>query len=104
MAFYVLRGVTATVIVWLDVRVPHVPVTVICVALTTAELAADRVSVLAVVIVAGLNDAVTPAGKPVTPNTTGPLKPPCGTTLNAVLPVAPAATLTLETVAASLKL
>ena len=60
-----------------------------------AVLDAVKVSVLAVVVVAGLNNAVTPLGRPLAVRATAPLKPLTGEIDTALLPLAPWATLTL---------
>jgi hypothetical protein len=46
-------------------------------------------------VLAGLNDAVTPEGVPVADNATLPLKPFCGATVMVLVPVAPCTTLKL---------
>lgn len=46
-----------------------------------AVLLADRISVLVLVVLLGLNDTVTPAGKPEADNVTLELKPFCGVTV-----------------------
>jgi hypothetical protein len=56
-------------------RVPEVPVMAIVEDVGAAELFAVSVSVLLVVAVAGLNNAVTPAGRPEAARFTAPLKP-----------------------------
>jgi hypothetical protein len=53
--------------------------------------------VLAAVVLAGLKDAVTPAGKPVALKATDPLKPPRGAIVMIAVPLPPKATFTLET-------
>ena len=60
-----------------------------------AVLLAVSVSVLALVVLPGLNDAVTPAGKPDADRLTLPLKPFCGATVMVVEPVAPCTTVKL---------
>jgi hypothetical protein len=78
------------------VRLPEVPVIVTVAAPTVAVFAAINVSVLDVVALAGLNDAVTPAGKPLAARLTEPLKPLSGVTATVLLPLAPWAILTGE--------
>lgn len=56
----------------------------------TAELLAVRVRVLAVVAVAGLNDAVTPAGRPDAARLTELLKPFRGLIVMVLAPLVPA--------------
>jgi hypothetical protein len=65
--------VTGTVVVW--TRLPEVPVMVRVAEPLSAQLTAFNVSALPVVVVAGLNDAVTPEGRPLTLRFTAPLKP-----------------------------
>src|ERR1700747_755909 len=60
------------------VKLPEAPVMVIGNVPTAAVLAAVRVSVLVVAVGLGLNDAVTPAGRPEADKVTLPLKPNCG--------------------------
>lgn len=60
------------------VKLPEVPVMVTGKVPTAAVPAAVRVRVLVVVVMLGLNDAVTPAGKPDADKLTLPLKPNCG--------------------------
>jgi len=57
------------------VREPEVPVTVSVAVAGAADALAFRVSRLLVVACCGLNDAVTPGGRPVTARLTVPLKP-----------------------------
>jgi hypothetical protein len=60
---------------------PDVPVTVTVAAPMVAELLAVRVRVLVPVVLAGLNNAVTPVGNPVAARLTLPVKPPVGFTV-----------------------
>ncbi len=60
-----------------------------------AVVAAVNVSVLEAVAGFGLNDAVTPLGKPEADNVTPPLKPLCGVTVIVLMPLVPCVTLTL---------
>jgi hypothetical protein len=89
-------AVTVTVIARLTVRFPETPVTENRYAPGVAELATVSVSLLAAVVAEGVNDAVTPDGKPVALNATVPLNPPCGTTLIVALPLPPCTTVTFE--------
>lgn len=73
------------------VRLPDVPVIVIVDADETAELLAVSVSVLVVVAVAGLNNAVTPAGRPDAAKLTAPLKLFWALMVMVLVPLAPAA-------------
>jgi hypothetical protein len=74
------------------VRLPEVPVIVTVARPRVAVLAAERVKTLVPVVLAGLNDAVTPAGKPLALRATEPLKPLLPVTVIVLLPVAPATT------------
>lgn len=65
-------------IVAVFVKLPEVPVIVIGNVPTAAVLKAVRVRVLVVAVVLGLNDGVTPAGRPDADKLTLPLKPNCG--------------------------
>ena len=60
------------------VKLPEVPVTVKGKVPTPAVLAAVSDRVLVVAVVLGLNDAVTPVGRPDADKATLPLKPNCG--------------------------
>ncbi len=62
-------------------NIPEVPVTVIVDIPVTAAALAVSVKVLTPVVLAGLNDAVTPLGRPDAARLTLPLKPPCGPTV-----------------------
>ena len=85
--------VNATVVVW--TRVPDVPVMVTVEEPTVAVLEAVSVSVLVVVALAGLNEAVTPDGNPLAARLTEPVKPPLGVTVIVLVPFAPSAMLRL---------
>ncbi len=74
---------------------PELPVMVMVEAPGVAELLAVSVSVLVVVVLALLNDAVTPPGSPDAARATVPLKPFCGLTVIVLFPVPPAAIETL---------
>lgn len=85
-------GGTAMVsaMVVLLVTEPDVPVTVTVEAPDVAFAAAFNVSVVVRADVeAGLNVAVTPAGRPAAEKATAPLNPPCGVTVMALAPLAP---------------
>jgi hypothetical protein len=71
------------------VNEPHVPVTVTLYVPVATELSADRVSALAPVVGLGLNDAVTPAGRPEAARLTLPVKPYKGFTVMVDTPDAP---------------
>ena len=68
-------------IVAVFVKLPEVPVIVTGNVPTPAVLAAVRVRELVVAVVLGLNEAVTPAGRPEADKLTLPLKPNCGVTV-----------------------
>jgi hypothetical protein len=97
-------GVTVTLIVAVAVMLPEVPVMVNCDVFAGAELAADRVIVLAVVALAPVNDAVRPVGKLLALRTTAPVKPFWGVTLMVAIALPPGPTVTLEADGESLKL
>lgn len=88
-------AVTVSVTVVVCVNVPEVPVIVTVAAPTVALLEAVSVSVLVLVVLAGLNDALTPEGKPLADSATDPANPPTPVTVMLLLPLAPCATLTL---------
>lgn len=73
------------------VRVAEVPVIVMVDVDAAAELLAIKVSVLVVIALAGLNDAVTPAGNPAIARLTALAKPCCAFTVIVVTPLAPVA-------------
>ena len=75
--------------VTLDVRPLHVPVMVMVDVPVLAVLAAVSVSELVLVVEAGLNEAVTPVGRPDAERATAPLNPPDGTTVMVSVPDAP---------------
>ena len=54
-------------------------------------LLAVKVNVLVVAVLLGLNDAVTPIGRPDADKLTLPLKPFCGVTVMVLAPLAPCA-------------
>ena len=74
------------------VRLPEVPVMVTVLVPAAAVLLAVRVSVLVVVADAGLNEAVTPLGKPDADKLTLALNPFCGVIVTVLVPVPPAVT------------
>ena len=77
------------------VKAPEEPVTVTVTIPVAAVLLAVRVSVLVAVVPLGLNDAVTPLGRPDADKLTLPLKPPCGVTVMMLVALAPCAIVTL---------
>jgi hypothetical protein len=88
-------GVTVRVIVVVCVNVPDVLVMVTVTVPVVAVLLAASVNVLVVVVELGLNDAVTPLGKPDADKLTLPLKPFCGVTLIVLVPLVPCVMLRL---------
>jgi hypothetical protein len=76
-------------IVVLFVKLPDVPVTVTVTVPVVTVLLAVKVSVLLLAVLVGLNDAVTPLGRPDVNKLTLPLKPFCGVTVMVLVPVVP---------------
>jgi hypothetical protein len=70
-------------------RFPDEPVMVTVAAPVVAVPLAVSVRVLVPVVLAGLNDALTPVGRPDADKLTLPLKPPCGLTVMLLVPLAP---------------
>ena len=87
----------------LFVRVPDVPVMVTGKVPVAALMATVRVSTLELPALLGLNEAVTPLGKPEAERFTVPLKPPCGVTVTVAVPLDAWKILRLEGEAASEK-
>jgi hypothetical protein len=71
------------------IKPPDVPVTVTVTVPVAAVLLAVSVNVLELDVVLGLNDAVTPLGRPDANKLTLLLKPFCGVTVMVLRPVAP---------------
>ena len=71
------------------VRPKDEPVTVTVAVPVAAELLVVSVKVLEVVVVFGLNEAVTPLGRPETDRLIVPLKPPCKATVTMLVPLEP---------------
>jgi hypothetical protein len=65
------------------------PVTFTATVPVVAVLLAVSVSVLVLAVLLGLNDAVTPLGRPDADRLTLPLKPFCGLTVMVLVPLAP---------------
>jgi hypothetical protein len=84
---------TARLKVVVCVSDPDVPVIVTVALPVAAVLLALRVSVLDPVVLAGLNDAVTPEGSPDALNATLPLNPFCGEIVSVLVPLEPCAML-----------
>jgi len=70
-------------------KLPEIPVTVTVTVPTIAVLLAVSVNVLVLAVLPGLNDAVTPLGRPDADKLTLPLKPFCGDTVMVAAPAAP---------------
>jgi hypothetical protein len=88
-------GATVRVIEVVCVKVPDVPVTVAVTVPTVAELLAASVIVLVVVAGLGLNDVVTPLGRPDADKLTPLLKPFCGVTVTVLVTLVPCVMLKL---------
>ena len=73
------------------VRPATEPVTVTVTVPVAAVVLAASVNVLVFAVLLGLNDAVTPLGRPETDRLTLPLKPFCGVTVMVLAPLAPCA-------------
>jgi hypothetical protein len=73
------------------VKLPDVPVMVIVTVPVVAVPLAVSVKVLLLVVLLGLNDAVTPLGRPDADKLTLPLKPFCGVIVMVLVPLAPCA-------------
>ncbi len=71
------------------VKLPDVPVTVTVTVPVLAVPLAASVNVLVPVVLLGLNDAVTPLGRPAADKLTLPLKPFCALTVIALVVVVP---------------
>ena len=91
--------VRATVVVC--VKLPDLPVMATVARPRVAVLEAVRVSVLVVVALAGLKDAVTPVGRPLADKPTDPAKLLRAVTVIVLVPAVPWMTLTLLGEAAS---
>ena len=76
-------------IVVVVVKPSEEPVTVTVTVPVDAVLLAVRVSELVVAVLPGLNEAVTPVGRPEADKVTLPLKPLCGVTVIALAPLEP---------------
>ena len=71
------------------VKLPDEPATVTVLVPGGAVLLAVNVNVLVLVVLLGLNEAVTPLGRPDADKLTLPLKPFCGLTVMVLAPLAP---------------
>jgi len=74
---------------------PDAPETVTVTVPVGAVPLAVSVNVLVPAVLLGLNDAVTPLGRPDADKLTLPLKPPCGETVTMLVPLVPWTTLRL---------
>ena len=70
-------------------KLPDAPVMVTVTVPMAAVLLAVSVNVLVLAVLLGLNDAVTPLGRPDADKLTLPLKPPCGVTVMVLVPFVP---------------
>ena len=70
-------------------RLLNEPVTVTVTVPVAAALLAVSVKVLVLTVLLGLNDAVTPLGRPEADKLTLPLKPCCGETVMVLVPLPP---------------
>ncbi len=77
------------------VKPPDIPVMVTEAVPVAAVLLAVSVNVLVLAVLLGLNDAVTPLGRPDADKLTLPLKPFCGVTVMVLTPLAPCVMLRL---------
>ena len=71
------------------IKLPDVPVMVTDAVPVAAVLLAVRVNVLVLAVLLGLNDAITPLGRPDADKLTLPVKPFCGVTVMVLTPLAP---------------
>src|SRR5260370_12822885 len=76
-------------------KLPELPVTVTVTVPVVAVLLAVSVNVLVLVALLGLNEDVTPLGRPDAARPTLPVKPFCGVTVMALEPLAPSVILKL---------
>jgi len=81
--------VRLTVVVVAPTKPADEPVTVTATVPVAALLLAVSVSILVLAVVLGLNEAVTPLGRPDADKLTLPLKPFCGVTVMVLAPLAP---------------
>jgi hypothetical protein len=90
-------GIDRTVreIVVVLVKLPDKPVTVTVTVPVVAVLLAVSVNVLVLAVLLGLNDAVTPPGRPDADKLTLLLKPFCGVIVMVLAPLAPCTTVKL---------
>ena len=91
----VLGAVTVREIAVIFVKLPDVPVIVTVDVPVVAVAPAVTVNVLALVVLLGLKEAITPVGRPEADKLTLPVKPFCGVTVIVLVPMAPCAILML---------
>lgn len=84
--------VTVKLMVAVLVKPSEDPVTVTATVPVVAVGLADRVSELVAVVLPGMNEAVTPLGRPDAERLMVPLKPPCRATLIVLVALAPCGT------------
>jgi len=96
-------GFTVRAIVVVCVRPPDVPVIVTVTLPVVAVLLAVNVSVLVLVVLLGLNDGVTPLGRPDADRPTLPLKPFVGLIVIVLVPLLPWVIVTMDGDAERLK-
>ena len=87
-----MTAVTVRLSVVVLVRPSDEPVIVTVIVPVAALLLAVKVNVLVPVVLAGLNEAVTPAGRPEADRLIVPLKPPCRATVMVLVPPEPCGT------------
>ena len=86
-----MAAVTVRLTVVVLIKLATEAVTVTVTVPVAAVLPAVSVNVLVLAVLLGLNDAVTPPGKPDADKLTLPLKPFCGVTVMVLVPLAPCA-------------
>ena len=82
-------AVTVSVSEVLLLRLPEEPLMVTVEVPVVAVPLALSVKVLLLAVLPGLNEALTPAGRPEADKVTFPLKPFCGVTITLLVPLAP---------------
>ncbi len=92
-------GVTVKVIVLVFIKLPDEPVIVTVAVPVVAVLLVANVNVLVMVAGFGLNEALTPLGRPEADKFTLPLKPFCGAIVTVLVPLVPCVMLRLLGVA-----
>ena len=87
-----MTWVTVKLIVAVLVKPSEEPVTVTTTVPVAAVGLAVRVSELVVIVLLGMNEAVTPLGRPEADKLIVPLKPPCSATVTVLVPLEPCGT------------